>query len=120
MDRMFSFTEASQFLSTLPSEKGTDRFRIRVDNYIHVSDLSYSVTIAFKKEQSGIGIVEMTMESTEANQRPSHNRFTLYPKMSSEEIRSLGIHGPFGEDFDEVKRFAMFFGAWIPRYKWVL
>lgn len=104
------FTEASQFLSTLPSEKGTDRFRIRVDNYIHVSDLSYSVTIAFKKEQSGIGIVEMTMESTEANQRPSHNRFTLYPKMSSEEIRSLGIHGPFGEDFDEVKRSRCFLG----------
>ena len=102
------FTEAAQFLSTLPDEKGTDRFQIRLES--HVSDFSYSVGITFRKEQSGIGIVEMTRESTETNQPSTHERFTLYPKMPSEEIRVLGIQGPMGEDFDNVKRSRCFLG----------
>ena len=102
------FTEATQFLSTLPDKKGTDRFQIRVE--VWVSDFSYSVGITFRKEQSGIGIVEMTRESTEANQPSSQERFTLYPKMPSGEIRALGIQGPIGEDFDKVKRLRCFLG----------
>lgn len=102
------FTEAAQFLSTLPDERGADRFQIWIE--IHVSDFSYSVGITFRKEQSGIGIVEMTRESAEANQPSSHERFTLYPKMPAEEIRSLGIQGPMGEDFDDVKRLRCFLG----------
>ena len=102
------FTEAAQFLSVLPDKKGADRFQIWIE--IWVSDFSYSVGITFRKEQSGIGIVEMTRESTEANQPSYQERFTLYPKMSSEEIKSLGIQGPMGEDFDGVKRLRCFLG----------
>lgn len=104
------FTEAAQFLSTLSDEKVTDRFQIRIETHVHVSDFSYSVGITFKREQGGIGIVEMTRDSTETNQPLTHKRFTLYPKMPSEEIRSLGIQGPMGEDFDEVKRSRCFLG----------
>ena len=52
----------------------------------------------------------MTRESTETNQPSTHERFTLYPKMPSEEIRVLGIQGPMGEDFDNVKRSRCFLG----------
>ena len=102
------FTETAQFMSTLSNKKAADRFRIRIE--VWVSDFSYTVGITFRKEQSGIGIVEMTRESTEASQPASLEYFTLYPKMSSEEIRSLGIYGPIGEDFDEVKRSRCFLG----------
>ena len=102
------FTEASQFLSTLIGEKGTDRFQIRIETSTY--DFSYSVGITFRKEQSGIGIVEMTIERTEADRPSPHESFTLYPKMPSEEIRSLGIQGPMGEDFDDVKRSRCFLG----------
>ena len=102
------FTEAAQFLSTLPDENGTDRFHIQIET--HVSDFSYSVGITFRKEQSRIEIVEMTRESTETNQPLTHKRFTLYPTMPSEEIRSLRIQGPMGEDFDNVKCSRCFLG----------
>lgn len=102
------FTEAAQFLSILPDKKGTDRFQIRVE--IWVSDFSYSVALTFRKEQSGIGIVEMTRESTETNLPSSQKRFTLYPKMPSQEIKAFGIQGPMGENFDDVQRLRCFLG----------
>ena len=102
------FTEASQFLSTLLDEKGADRFQIWIET--RASDFSYSVGITFRKEQNGIGIAEMTSKSTVANQLSTYERVTLHPKMSSEEIRALGIQGPIGEDFDDVKRSRCFLG----------
>ena len=52
----------------------------------------------------------MTRESTETNLPSSQKRFTLYPKMPSQEIKAFGIQGPMGEDFDDVKRLRCFLG----------
>ena len=62
----------------------------------------------------------MTRESTEANQPSSQERFTLYPDMSSEEIKSQAIRGPMGEDFDDVKRLRCFLGLESQDISWIL
>lgn len=82
------FTEASQFLSTLAGEKGTDRFQIRIGTSI--SNFPHSVEIIFEKGSSGIELVKMTSKGKSGDDPsvfPEH--LTLYPEMSLEEIKAL-------------------------------
>ena len=82
------FTEAAQFLSTLPDKKGTDRFQIRIE--IRASEISQSVATTFRRGQTQIELIEMTIEErVNTNQSLPPKRFTLYPEMTSEEIKSL-------------------------------
>ena len=78
------FMLAEQFLSKLLSGKRSNSFQIRVE----VCDVfeSHSVTTTFSKEQRGIEISEMKMESNSSDQ--STRRLILYPGMSPEEIKS--------------------------------
>ena len=96
------FTEASQFLSTLPSEKGTDRFQIRIET--HKSNVFNAVQTTFRKGKNGIEIVEMTKENSGSDQTLSAKSVTLYPEMSPEEIKSLDNQDPAFKNFDIVKR----------------
>ena len=82
------FTEASQFLSTLVGEKGTDHFQIGIGT--SMSNFSHSVETTFRKGPGGIEIVEMTSKGKSGDDPsvfPEH--LTLYPEMSSEEIKAL-------------------------------
>ena len=82
------FTEAAQFLSTLPDKKGTDRFQIRIE--IRASEISQSVATTFRRGQTQIELIEMTIEErVNTNQPLPPKYFTLYPEMTSEEIKSL-------------------------------
>ena len=96
------FTEASQFLSTLLNGKKADRFQVRIET--RVRDFAHSVETTFRKGQTGFEIVEMTTEVRQAAQPLPFKYFTLYPEMSTEEIRSLGDQGPIRSDFTGVKR----------------
>lgn len=84
------FTEAEQFLSKLKTEVRTDRFQLQIK--IRDASFSHAVTTTFKKGKSWIEIVEMTTELKSENDKPSFfypKRFTLFPEMSREEIKSL-------------------------------
>ncbi|MYC78000.1 AAA family ATPase [Candidatus Poribacteria bacterium] len=96
------FTEAEQFLSKLTAEKRTDRFQIEIKT--RDSDFAYSVKTALKKEQMGFKIVKMKVEAQQRTKQIPFKRFTLYPEMSTEEIRALGDQGPTRSDFKAVKR----------------
>ena len=101
------FTEATQFLSALPNGKRTDRFQIQIQ--IHKSNVSNSnvsniVRTTFRKGKNGIEIVEMTKENLGPDQALSTKPLTLYPEMSSEEIKSLGNQDSAFKNFDIVKR----------------
>ena len=80
------FTEAAQFLTTLPGENGTDSFQIRIEN--DVLNVRDSVTTTYRKGQDRIEIVGMTAERN-SKDPSSSMRFPLFPDMSSEEIKSL-------------------------------
>lgn len=80
------FTEASQFLSTLPGKEGTDNFQIRIET--DVFNVFDSVATTFTKGQDGIDIVKMTAER-KSKATSSFMRFPLYPDMSPEDIKSL-------------------------------
>ena len=99
------FTLAEQFLSALPNGKRTDRFQIQIQT--HKSNVSNAVQATFRKGKNGIEIVEMTKENL-PDQALSTKPLTLYPEMSSEEIKSLvdqdQMLKDLGEDFDTVKR----------------
>ena len=101
------FTSVSQFLSKLIGEKGTERFQIEIE-----TDQSYLVKTTFEKGQSGIELAKMAIERYSSYLPPGG--FTLYPKMPSEEIRSLADQDPMlkdlGKDFDVVKRSGCFLG----------
>ena len=101
------FTSVSQFLSKLIGETGTERFQIEIE-----TDQSYLVKTTFEKGQSGIELAKMTIERYTSYLPPGG--FTLYPKMPSEEIKSLADQDPMlkdmGKDFDVVKRSGCFLG----------
>lgn len=102
------FTEAEQFLSKLTAEKRMDRFRIQIKT--RDSDFAYSVETIFRKGQSGIEIVEMTIHVRQAAQSSPFKHYTVYPEMSAEEINALGSQGPMRSDFKAVKRLRCFLG----------
>ena len=94
------FTSAEQFLSKLMGEKGAERFQIQIE-----TDESYSIGTTFGKGQNGIELAEMTVERKSSGKR---RRFTLYPEMPLEEIKSLADKGSslkdLGKDYDVVRR----------------
>ena len=97
------FTEVTQFLSALPNGKRTNRFQIQIQ--IHKSNVSNVVVrTTFRKGKNGIEIVEMTKENLGPDQALSTKSLTLYPEMSSEEIKSLDNQNPAFKNFDIVKR----------------
>ena len=100
------FTSAEQFLSKLIGEKGAEHFQIQIE-----TDESYSVRTIFGKGQNGIELAEMTVERKSLH---LPRRFTLYPEMSSEEIKGLADQDSglkdLGEDFDVVRRLRCFLG----------
>lgn len=102
------FTEASQFLSKLTDGKRTDRFQVRIETCD--SDFAYSVETTFRNGQSGIEIVEMTIQVRQAVKPSPFKHYTLYPEMSAEEISALGSQGPMRSDFKAVKRLRCFLG----------
>ena len=97
------FTLAEQFLSQLISKERADRFQIQIQT--HTSNVSsYAVRMTFRKGKNGIEIVEMTRENLDPDRALSTKSLTLYPEMSSEEIKSLGNQDPAFKNFDIVKR----------------
>ncbi|MCY3551724.1 MAG: AAA family ATPase [Candidatus Poribacteria bacterium] len=96
------FTEAAQFLSTLPNKKGKDRFQVRIET--HKSDVFNAVRTTFKKGKNGIEIIEMTKENSGPDRTLSSKYLTLYPEMLPEEIKLLGNQDPAFKKFDIVKR----------------
>lgn len=96
------FTEASQFLSTLPNKKGKDRFQVQIET--HKSDVFNAVRTTFKKGKNGIEIIEMTKENSGPDRTLSSKSVTLYPEMPPEEIKLLGNQDPAFKKFDIVKR----------------
>ena len=96
------FTEAAQFLSTLPNGKRSDRFQVLIET--HKSNVSNAVRTTFRKGKNGIEIVEMTKENSGPDQTLSTKSLILYPEMSPEEIKSLGDQDPAFKNFDIVKR----------------
>ena len=101
------FTEAGQFLSTLPDKKRTECFKVQIET--HAPDFSHLVETTFKKRENRIGLVEMTVEERIKNNHTSFSkRLTLYPEMVSEEIKSAIEQHSIPKDFDEVKRFRCF------------
>ena len=102
------FTEAEQFLSKLTSEKRTDRFQIQIKT--RDPDFAYAVETILKKGQIGFEIIEMTVEIKQVDNPLPFKHFTLYPKMSAEEIRALGDKGPTRSDLNAVKSLRCFLG----------
>ena len=95
------FTEAEQFLSKLVDKERANRFQIRIEKCSF--DFCYSVGTTFRKGPKGIEIVEMTkIESTHELLPPKN--VTLYPEMSSKEIKSLADQGLIPKGFDAVRR----------------
>ena len=82
------FTEAGQFLSTLPDGKKADRFQIRIGT--SMSNSSHSVETTFRSVQGGIEIVKMTSKVRPEEDTPVFPEdLTLYPEMPPEEIKAL-------------------------------
>ena len=102
------FTEASQFLSKLTTKKRADRFRIQIKT--RDADFAHSVETTLKKGQIGFEIIEMTVEVKQVGNPLPFKHFTLYPKMSTEEIRALGDKGPTRNDLNAVKPSRCFLG----------
>ena len=75
------FTSAEQFLSKLIGEERADRFQIQIETNAYSS-----VGTTFRKGQSGIELAEINIER-KSFLHPE--RFTLYPEMLPEEIKSL-------------------------------
>ena len=96
------FTEAEQFLSTLPNGKKMDRFQTRIET--RKSDFFHAVRTTFGKRKNRIEIVQMTKEKLESDQTLSAKSVTLYPEMSPEEIKSLDVRNTALKNFDAVKR----------------
>ena len=99
------FTSTEQFLSILTDGNKTDRFQILIE--VRTSDSFDSVRTTFRKGQSGINLFEMTTErKLDADQLLPPERFTLYPEMPPEEIKTLVDKSSFLEllQVDEVKR----------------
>ena len=95
------FTSAEQFLSKLVSKERADRFQIRIEKCSF--GFCYSVRTTFRKGPKGIEIVEMTKIESKHELLPPKN-VTLYPEMSSKEIKSLADQGLIPKGFDAVKR----------------
>lgn len=102
------FTEAEQFLSKLTTKKRADRFQIQIKT--RDPDFAYAVETILKKGQIGFEIIEMTVEIKQVDNPSPFKHFTLYPKMSTEEIRALGDKGPTRSDLNAVKSLRCFLG----------
>ena len=96
------FTSAEQFLSKLIGEERADRFQIQIETNEHSS-----VGTTFRKGQSGIELAEINIER-KSFLHPE--RFTLYPEMPPEEIKSLADQGLIPKGFNVVKRSRCFLG----------
>ena len=96
------FTLAEQFLSKLIGEERTDHFQIRIETRGFDSD--FSTTTTFRKGQSGIEIVKMTMEFKDlAAPKSPPNALTVYPEMQPEEVKLIVEKGWIPEGFDVVR-----------------
>ena len=95
------FTLAEQFLSQLVSKERADRFQIRIEKCSF--GFCYSVRTTFRKGPKGIEIVEMTKTDSRHELLPPKN-VTLYPEMSSKEIKSLADQGLIPKSLDVVRR----------------
>ncbi|MDE0316324.1 MAG: AAA family ATPase [Candidatus Poribacteria bacterium] len=95
------FTVAEQFLSTLIERRKTDRFHIGIK--CTKPDLYLQVTTTFVKKSKKIELLEMTVD-----QSPPRERFTLYPKMTTKEIKMIVPPPSLSEDADCVRRSACF------------
>ena len=95
------FTLAEQFLSQLVSKERADRFQIGIEKCSF--GFCYSVRTTFSKGPKGIEIVEMT-KTDSRHELLSPKNVTLYPEMSSKEIKSLADQGWIPTGFDAVKR----------------
>ncbi len=94
------FTEAEQFLSTLPEKTKTDCFQIRIE--AQGFPLLDSATTVFRKGSSGIEIIKMITEVKLDTSLPPKS-LTLYPEMPSEEIRSMADqNSTFKEMFKDL------------------
>lgn len=88
------FSEISQFLSTLVNKKSTDRFKIGIGTSI--SDFSHFVETTFRRGPDGIEIFEMTSKGKSGVEPPVFpEHLTLFPDMSSEEIKVLASQYTF-------------------------
>ena len=90
------FTSAEQFLSKLIGEERTDRFQIQIETNEY-----NPVGTTFRKGQNGIELAEINIERKSLFLPPK--RFTLYPDMPVEEIKSLADQNLIPE-CDSVKR----------------
>ena len=95
------FTLAEQFLSKLVGKERVDRFQIRIEKCSF--GFCYSVGTTFRKGPKGIEIVEMTKTDSRHELLPPKN-VTLYPEMSSKEIKPLTDQGLIPKGFDAVRR----------------
>ncbi len=101
------FTLAEQFLSKLVGEEDTDRFQVRIEIQGH--DFSHSVATTYRKGKNRIELIKMTAEERKKNNHtPSPERLTLYPEMSSAEIKSAIERLAIPKDVETVKRFRCF------------
>ena len=97
------FTEAEQFLSKLVNRERVNRFQIRIGT--QGFDSYFLTTTIFRKEQSGIELVEMTREDKSETAPPWHSKhITLYPEMSPEEVNSLADQHLIPKGSDAVGR----------------
>ena len=113
------FTETSQFLSTLSNENEKDHLQIQIgvqnDNYFLL------VETDFRNGEVGIEIVKMTIKTKSETDQPKRlRRFTLTPKMSSEEIKSLADQGLIPTSLDVVKRLRCFLYVGSQQHDYVL
>lgn len=96
------FTEAEQFLSTLPDGKRADRFQVRIETY--ESDTFQSVRTTFRKRQNRIELVKMVIgEKLDADQFWPPDPFVVCPEMSSEEIKVLAQQLLIPEDCNVLR-----------------
>lgn len=96
------FTEAEQFFSIFPDHEKTNCFQIRIET--NEPDFFESVETTFKKSVNVIEIDNMKIEQKSATDPFPHPiRFSLRPKMSSEEIKSILIKLKIIGNYDIVK-----------------
>ncbi|MDE0326357.1 MAG: AAA family ATPase [Candidatus Poribacteria bacterium] len=96
------FTLAEQFLSMLTNSKRVDHFQTRID--IREPRISCSVGTTFRKKQSGIEIVKMTVGFQDlVNSKSLAKVTTIYPEMQPEEIKLMVEQNWISDNFDIVR-----------------
>ena len=101
------FTEAAQFLSTLPSRKKVDCFLIQIETLDSI--ITRLLRMVFRKGPSGIEIVNMATETKSDQSLYGYpKRLNLFPEMSPEEIKGQLDQNMIPEDYSVVKRLRCF------------